>query len=232
MPGSSDTPSDWTQLMTAALSIECEADHLRALILAGADVNAADANGYTALHAAAMADRSEDDSGCMEVLLEAGANPEARADTQAGRGWTPLMLAAAEGFAAQVRTLLKWGADVDAADEDGRTALMLAAGQGFETEEKLRALLDAGADARRQSRDGMTALDYALEYAQVLAGVDDDAVAGIEAELQARVEAMWADLARESGMGAAPPPAGLIPNLRADRRRVLESWDRVIGMLE
>jgi len=58
----------------------------------------------------------------VEMLLAAGANPEAK--DNAGR--TPLMLAAQHGHAEIVRLLLSKGAEADARDADGFSAYSLA----------------------------------------------------------------------------------------------------------
>jgi ankyrin repeat protein len=82
-------------------------DCLRALIDAGADVDAANDRGTTPLHAAA----SGFDAGLVALLLAAGARPSPR-DKQ---GRTPLSLAKAQGHAAMVETLVQAAAvDADA----------------------------------------------------------------------------------------------------------------------
>ena len=75
-----------------------------------------------------------------------------------------LLKMAKEGQDALVRTLLEAGAEVNARDENGRTALMLAAlGGHLET---VKSLLDAGANADAKDHDGETAHNLASEQGQ------------------------------------------------------------------
>ena len=98
---------------------------LRALLAEGVDVNAADGNGWTALHLAAR----EGHVRAVHMLIEAGADVHATTD----RGETPLHLAVhgrGQSEAARLVTverLVEAGADVNAADSDGRTVLHFAA---------------------------------------------------------------------------------------------------------
>ena len=71
-----------------------------------------------------------------------------------------LMLAARDGFETVTKLLLDYGADVDAADNIGRTALIYAAEEGQETVTKL--LLDYGADVAAAVINGRTALISAV----------------------------------------------------------------------
>jgi ankyrin repeat protein len=93
-----------------------------ALLAAGADVDAADARGFTALfHACHNGDEDRGYPDVVQTLLAAGADKEARI----GYGVRPLMYAAGHGEAAVVQALLAAGADPLARNEGGRTALMM-----------------------------------------------------------------------------------------------------------
>jgi len=112
-------------------------DAVTALLKQAADVNAAQGDGMTALHWAAM----KNDAQLTQTLLYAGAN--VRAATRIG-AYTPLILAAKNGSADAMAPLIKAGADVNAATSNGTTPLMLAAASG--SVEAVSALVDAGAD--------------------------------------------------------------------------------------
>ncbi len=95
---------------------------VEALVAAGADVNAADARGFTPLfHACYNADEDRGFPEVVKALLAAGADREARI----GYGVRPLMYAAGNGEAGVVEALLAAGADPAAKNEGGRTALMM-----------------------------------------------------------------------------------------------------------
>ncbi|MGH9219403.1 MAG: ankyrin repeat domain-containing protein, partial [Vicinamibacterales bacterium] len=95
-----------------------------ALLKKAADVNAAQGDGMTALHWAAM----NGDSELAQMLIVAGAN--VRATTRLGT-YTPLYLASQQGHAAVIQALVKAGADVKAGTPNGTTPLMAAAGNGY-----------------------------------------------------------------------------------------------------
>lgn len=125
----------------------------RALIAQGADVNAADGDGSTALHWAA----SQGDLALTEALLKAGARVSAV--TRIG-GMSPLFMAARNGNPAIVSALLKAGASATEANANGTTVLMIAASAGSGPSVKL--LLDAGADPNaKDATNGQTALMFA-----------------------------------------------------------------------
>ena len=114
-----------------------DAARVRALLREGADVNAPQPDGLTALHWAALNDSQE----IVDVLLYAGATLEPL--TRVG-GYTPLHLAARSGHSSMVRSLLERGAEVDRWTSTGVTALHFAAQAN--DDEAIRALVAHGAD--------------------------------------------------------------------------------------
>lgn len=128
-------------------------DHavVRTLLKGGADVNATQIDGTTALHWAAY----HDDAETAALLVKAGANVNA-----ANRyGVPPLALACTNGNAAVVRLLLEAGADANATVKGGETVLMMAAHSG--SVEAVKALLVRGARHDARERRGQTALMWA-----------------------------------------------------------------------
>src|SRR5262249_58478487 len=92
-------------------------DAVRNLIKQAVDVNAAQGDGSTALHWAAL----KDDAEMAQMLIYAGAN--VRATTRIG-GYTPLFMAAKSGAASVVYVLLKAGSDSRSKGSDGLTPLI------------------------------------------------------------------------------------------------------------
>ena len=128
-------------------------DAVKALLKQAADVNAAQGDGMTALHWAAM----KNDADLVQTLLYAGAN--AKATTRIG-AYTPLLLAAKSGNADVIDPLVKAGADVNAATSNGTTALMFAAASGNVA--AVQSLLDRGADVNaKESVRGLTPAMFA-----------------------------------------------------------------------
>ena len=107
-----------------------------------------DDDGSTALMWASMNNHVE----IVQVLLEAGANPEARDEDS----MTALMLAGMEGHKEIVWNLLQAKAEVDAQDMDGRTALHHSSAYGHAEIGGL--LLSAGADFELKDSAGYTPL--------------------------------------------------------------------------
>ncbi|KAK3244242.1 hypothetical protein CYMTET_46138 [Cymbomonas tetramitiformis] len=106
---------------------------VRELLEKGAEVDAEDGKGCTALTVALYCGQA----GTARALLEAGAG------VNAGTGRRPVHAAAMMGTVEMVRELVEKGAEVDAEDREGRTALTVAL--AFGQEAAARALLEAGA---------------------------------------------------------------------------------------
>jgi ankyrin repeat protein len=166
---------------------------VRALLDRRVNVNAAEADGATALHFAV----DQDALPLVELLVRAGANVNA-----ANRyGVTPLWLACVNGNAAVIEALLKAGADANTSMPEGETVLMTAArtgrleavktllGHGAAVNAKegwhgqtalmwsaaegypdvVRALVASGADVHMRSNGGFTALLFAAREGRIAA---------------------------------------------------------------
>src|SRR5262245_2600599 len=146
--------SAFAQTEVADAAMRRDAAEARRLVQRGSDVNAAQADGATALHWAAY----HGDASLTQALLDAGANVAA-----ANRnGSTPLWLAASQGDAPVVEALLKGGADANEPLPLGRRPLMLAARSG--KVDAGQALLAGGADANaKEDARGTTALMQAAD---------------------------------------------------------------------
>jgi ankyrin repeat protein len=129
---------------------------IAALLTQGADVNAAQADGMTALHWAAY----HEDVSLAAQLLKAGADAKA-----ANRyGVAPLWLACLNGNAEIVKLLLEAGADANTTMRGGATVLMTAARTG--KVDPVKALLARGALVNAKDRKGQTALMWAAAEGQ------------------------------------------------------------------
>jgi ankyrin repeat protein len=164
----------FAQSEIADAAMERDNAEVSRLLQEGADVNAGQSDGATALHWAAY----HSDVNLAELLLEADANPEI-----ANRnGSTALWLATNQGDAVMIETLLEGGADANEQLPLGRRPLMLAARSG--RVEAVQVLLDHGADPNAiEIERGTTALMQAADQ-----GHDDVMVLLIEngADIAAR----------------------------------------------
>jgi ankyrin repeat protein len=165
----------------AEAAMKGDLDGVRSLLRDGADVNAAQGDGMTGLHWAAL----NGDLPTMNVLIVAGAATEpltrlggytplhlassrghaavvarlldarSRPTVPTATGVQPIHLAAQAGSAETIRLLLDRGADVNALDEThGRTPLVFAASQN--RLDAMRFLIEKGANSRLAT----TVIDY------------------------------------------------------------------------
>ena len=158
----------------------------RTLIAEGADVDAPQGDGATALHWAAH----RNDLDAATLLIEAGAD----VNTANTLGATPLWLAAVNGSASMVERLLESGANPNVSLKMGETPLMTAARSGdVETVEQL---LQHGADVNAVEHErGQTALMWAVaqQHASVARVLIDS-----DADLRARSD-VWYQLENTAG---------------------------------
>lgn len=174
-------------------------DAVKALLKQAADVNAAQGDGMTALHWAAM----NGDADLAQMLIVAGAN--VKATTRLG-SYTPLYLASQQGHGKIIQALLKAGGDVKAGTPNGTTPLMVASASG--ELDAVRVLVESGADVN--AKDGVRS-QTPLMYA---AASNRSAVIAFLASKGADVKATnkvsdLANLSRESaGFGGNPQVPG------------------------
>ena len=179
---------------------------IETLLKTGADVNAAQVDGMTALHWAVYHDefqtakllvkagadvRRENRYGVapislaatngngplVELLLDSGADPNRVSDG----GETVLMTAAYTGSLGVVEALLRHNADPNATEHRNQTALMWAAAEGHAS--VVDALIDAGADVHAKLYSGFTPMFFAVREGRIdvvarllQAGVDVNAL--------------------------------------------------------
>ena len=201
---------------------------VRALLRSGADVNAAQGDGMTALHWSAEID----DVDMTEVLLAAGANPAGV--TRLG-SYTALHVASRAGAADAARALLAAGADPEArTSTGGATPLHFAAGAG--DRDVVAVLLEHGADV--ESREEMwlqtplmfaAAAGHAPVVRALLEAGADPAITARVMDMDEREQQDRADRSRQeeiqsriraAGEGAAPAaPRGQRPTAPAPAAR-------------
>ena len=121
----------------------------RMVLWGGANINATDSRGYSALMDAEACTTRPGRPELMELLIAKGA----AVNLQARNGRTALMYAAKNGDTRAVKALLKGGASVNIADNEGETALMEAVTFSCDAN-TIRALVDAGADLKATNHKG------------------------------------------------------------------------------
>ncbi len=129
-----------------------DAEEINQAIAKGADVNAKDKNGFTALHRAVMYNATK----AIKALVAAGVdlNVKDRND------FTALHRAVNENFKESIKILIAAKADVNVQDKIGRTALILAAKKNLQ--EVMKGLIAAGANVNAKANNGRTALYWAM----------------------------------------------------------------------
>ncbi len=185
------TAAERPTIVDAAKNADKEA--LRTLITKKIDVNAAEADGTTALHWAAYRDEVES----ADLLIRAGAKVNAATDL----GVTPLYNAAQNGSTAMVTKLLSAGSDPNVALLSGETPLMVAARSGKPA--VVEALIAKGANLNARGTRGQTALMWAAsqEHPDIVKAL---LVHG--ADIHAKSD-VWSEM-------MAVPPHGYLPNNR------------------
>ena len=134
---------------------------VRVLLEGGADVNAAQGDGMTALHIAAETGNLE----VAELLIEAGA--DVHAGSRIG-GYTALHLAGGGAHASVVRALVRAGADPTAVTSTGGVTPLHLAAKALDGAEAVRALIEGGAQVdAREGSSGQTPLMFAASYGRV-----------------------------------------------------------------
>lgn len=128
---------------------------MRLLIKHGSPLNTMDVSGRTTvLHAV---DSHNDDA--LRIVLEAGANPNPEMSEGLFRS-SPLTAASFGGLVGMIKLLLKFGANVDACNPEGRTALQTVA--SMQNVECADILLTYGADLGHISSNGRSPLTTAI----------------------------------------------------------------------
>ena len=197
---------------------------VKALLKKAADVNAAQGDGMTALHWAAM----NGDADLVQMLIVAGAN--VRATTRLGT-YTPLYLASQHGHAPVIQALVTAGADVKAGTPNGTTPLMVAGASG--ELEAVKVLVENGADVN--GKDGVR-LQTPLMYAAAsnrAAVIEFLASKGADLKATSKVSDL-SNLTRE-GAGFGGNPQGSLPGAGANappRRQPVPGVDRNYGLNE
>ena len=131
---------------------------VKAVLEAGADVNARDEGGRTALHWAAW----KNEPTVVKALLDAGAKTNPR---DIDHGFTPLLDAAYNPNPSVIEALIEAGANANARGRGGWTGLHAAAWNANPA--AAEALLAAGADPNARDEGGGTPLHAAAEDAHL-----------------------------------------------------------------
>ena len=152
---------------------DANVDALQRELASGVAPNVVDPRGRTPLMHLCGAASGDDDSSridCLNVLIDAGANPSATETvTVSGNRMTPLLCAVSSGTTALVAALLDAGADVNCHDGNYRRTVLhyatLAEHRNVDcAHAHMRLLVNAGANVDVPDNAGQTALDFADWY--------------------------------------------------------------------
>jgi len=144
--------SGWTPLMIAVSLKEGE-ELVKLFLQKGADINAKNFSGQTALHFVA----SKNNLDVARTLLDC--KPPASTRVKDKRGVYPVHRAAAVGSVPMVELFIKHRSPLNASDDAGQTPLHHAVAEGHG--DTAVALLKAGAETDKKDSDGFTALELA-----------------------------------------------------------------------
>ncbi|KAK3686838.1 hypothetical protein LTR37_019429 [Vermiconidia calcicola] len=162
---------------------EGRVERLRSILDNGADIDAEDVGGITALTIGAWMDQCI----AIQVLLERGA--DVNKSERSGR--SALHIASEEGYLGVVELLADYGADVNA-EVCGFTAILLAAKRGHEV--TVRFLVQRGANVHVEDYHGRGLLHWAARYGSST-GLDILLKKGVEidaADRWGKTPLMWA----------------------------------------
>ncbi|NXF38146.1 ASB10 protein, partial [Nyctibius bracteatus] len=150
-----------------ALQEACAAarpDCVRLLLGFGADPEAVSEDGYKPLHLC----KSPDSVECVRQLLQHGAGVNSRTEEEDD---TALHVAARHGLAEHVQLLLRYGAELEAKNEEGQTPLNAACAQPHQPQDMDRyyrvcqLLVESGASINAADRDRQRPLHLACKNA-------------------------------------------------------------------
>jgi len=190
----------------------------RALVAKGADVNAPEPDGTTALHWAVQ----RNDLDLVSRLLRAGA----KVNVKNSFGVSPMFEAALAANPALIDRLLAAGADVESPNTDGQTALMVVAKTG--QVEAARVLLKKGAKVNAVEKwRGQTALMWAVAQGHT-AMVKELVANGADVNVRSIVND-WDRQVTGEPRAVYRPAGGLTPLLFAAREGCVDCVDLLVN---